>query len=76
MLPWRRLRRHFEHLHLLSMYRGSRIFRLFTLYSHPDKNPAHAERYAQIGEAREVLGDPTKRAEYDDLLENGIFTSS
>ncbi len=45
---------------------------------HPDKNPndMHGEckkRFVQIGEAYEVLSDPSKRLEYDRELEHGQY---
>jgi hypothetical protein len=45
-------------------------FRKLVLRYHPDKNPSPeaAELIVQINEAYEVLGDPTKRIIYDQLI--------
>ncbi|XVJ52128.1 MAG: J domain-containing protein [Vampirovibrio sp.] len=34
---------------------------------HPDLHPEHAEKFKELGEAYEVLGDPEKRQRYDTL---------
>ena len=49
-----------------------RAFRELALKYHPDRNPGdpHAEeKFKEINEAYQVLGDPRKRAEYDRMLE-------
>lgn len=48
-------------------------YRKLAVKYHPDKNPgnkAAEEKFKELGEANEVLGDPVKRKKYDELGAN------
>ena len=50
-----------------------KAFRKLASQYHPDKNPDEKtaeEKFKEINEANEVLGDPEKRKKYDELGEN------
>lgn len=50
-----------------------KAFRKLAVKYHPDKNPGDKkaeEKFKEINEANEVLGDPEKRKKYDEMGEN------
>ena len=52
-------------------------YRKLAKKNHPDANPNDpkaAERFKEISEARNVLGDPEKRKQYDEMRRLGAFT--
>lgn len=65
-----------DYYKILGVERGAddkaikRAYRRLAVKYHPDKNPGDRraeERFKEINEAYEVLGDPSKRAKYDRL---------
>ena len=49
----------------------SRAYRKLAKQHHPDANPGSEERFKEISAAYDVLGDPEKRKEYDDVRAHG-----
>jgi len=47
-----------------------KTFRKLSLQFHPDKNPNSLEKFKEINEAYQTLGDPKKRSHYDMLSSN------
>src|SRR5437879_13270129 len=56
-----------------------KAFRRLAKQYHPDRNPNKpqaAERFKEINEAHDVLSDPAKRKQYDQLRRYGAFAGA
>src|SRR6202050_3612722 len=49
----------------------TRAYRKLAKQYHPDANPGSEERFKEISAAYDVLGDPDKRKEYDEVRRLG-----
>jgi len=49
----------------------TRAYRKLAKQYHPDANPGSEERFKEISAAYDVLGDPEKRKEYDEVRKQG-----
>ncbi len=49
----------------------TRAYRKLAKEHHPDANPGSEERFKEISAAYDVLGDPDKRKEYDEVRSHG-----
>ena len=49
----------------------TRAYRKLAKQHHPDANPGSEERFKEISAAYDVLGDPEKRKEYDEVRAHG-----
>ncbi|MGO8864252.1 MAG: molecular chaperone DnaJ [Acidimicrobiales bacterium] len=49
----------------------TRAYRKLAKQYHPDANPGSEERFKEISAAYDVLGDPEKRKEYDEVRKHG-----
>ncbi|HEY3842074.1 MAG TPA: molecular chaperone DnaJ [Acidimicrobiales bacterium] len=52
----------------------TRAYRKLAKQYHPDANPGSEERFKEISAAYDVLGDPDKRKEYDEVRKHGPMT--
>jgi molecular chaperone DnaJ len=53
-----------------------RAYRKLAKQNHPDANPGKEERFKEISAAYDVLSDPTKRKEYDEIRRLGPMAAS
>src|SRR5215210_3371112 len=53
-----------------------RAYRKLAKQNHPDANPGKEERFKEISAAYDVLSDPGKRKEYDEIRRLGPMAAS
>src|SRR5665213_1983410 len=53
----------------------TRAYRKLAKQYHPDANPGTEDRFKEIAAAYDVLGDPAKRKEYDEVRRMGPATA-
>ena len=51
-----------------------KTFRKLSLQYHPDKNPSSTEKFKEINEAYQTLGDSKKRSQYDMISSNPFLS--
>ena len=58
----------------------TRAYRRLAKQYHPDANPGSEDRFKEISAAYDVLGDPARRKEYDEVRKlgplNNVFAAS
>jgi molecular chaperone DnaJ len=54
----------------------TKAYRRLARQYHPDANPGHEEQFKEISAAYDVLGDPAKRKEYDEVRRLGPAAGS
>jgi molecular chaperone DnaJ len=50
----------------------AKAYRKLAKQYHPDAHPGSEERFKEITAAHEVIGDPAKRSEYDEVRKQGV----
>ncbi len=50
----------------------TRAYRKLAKQYHPDANPGSEEKFKEISAAYDILGDPAKRKEYDEVRQHGL----
>jgi DnaJ-class molecular chaperone len=50
-----------------------KAYRKLSLLYHPDKNPNSVDKFKEINESYQILGDATKKKQYDSMQNNPFF---